>query len=165
MRRGILQTDKVLPSQSSHLGVVFPSTVFREPPLSKGMPKTGMASFVLRAQGWGLHTSPCTSTCLPGVQPQTWRTGLEAPVFAFPSSLPSPKNFLLLVHLCSPSLALSHLPCSGCFLSSFPCSLGHDWVPTGPCASSLSSHPFPPSFFKPSKPFCCTSFSKFLSFL
>ena len=46
-----------------------------------------MASFVLRARGWGPHTSPCTSTCLPEVQPQTWRTGLEAPMFALPSSL------------------------------------------------------------------------------
>ena len=46
-----------------------------------------MASFVLRARGWGPHTSPCTSTCLPEVQPQTWRTGLEAPMFALPFSL------------------------------------------------------------------------------
>lgn len=60
------------------LGVVFQSTVSWEPPLSRGMPRTGVASFVLKVvvfRGVGLHVSSGASTCLLEVQLQTWRTG------------------------------------------------------------------------------------------
>ena len=93
-----------------------------------------MASVALRAQGWGPHVSPCTSTCLPEVPPQPWRPGWEAPVFALPSSLCLPRRTFSLSTCCLPPSALSHLPCSGCFLSSFP------WSPS-PTPQAVTGSP------------------------
>ena len=93
-----------------------------------------MASVALRAQGWGPHVSPCTSTCLPEVPPQPWRPGWEAPVFALPSSLCLPQRTFSLSTCSLPPSALSHLPCSGCFLSSFP------WSPS-PTPQAVTGSP------------------------